>query len=149
RRLRSESWRLFSVKATFPPPLLAETRKLLHMNCENTVELLCSNDHPDIAFMVRELAYPASFKDLEFLIPYNWQPEMDEPKRVQELRERKIWGLFATDAFGLGMDVGNIEIIIQDGVTCDFLTFMQRFDLTACRPGFQGFGILFVEKRIL
>jgi superfamily II DNA helicase RecQ len=82
RLLISDPVPFYVASATLPPPLLAETRKLLHMNPADTIKVLCSNNRPDIALMVRELVHPAlSYQDLHFLIPYNWQEGMDVPKK--------------------------------------------------------------------
>ncbi|EKM75475.1 hypothetical protein AGABI1DRAFT_21298, partial [Agaricus bisporus var. burnettii JB137-S8] len=193
RYLISKPVPFYIASATLPPPVVNEVRKLLHMTREGTSVVLCSNERPDIALMVRELKCPSSsFEDLAFLIPYNWQEGMSMPKKFlvffdnkkeaenakkyfqtrllkrykskigwfhstmsQEYRERKVdefrrgelWGLFCTDAFGLGMDIGDVEIIVQYKATCDFCTLWQRFGRAARAPGIQGVGILLVEKK--
>lgn len=82
RYLISEPVPFYAASATFPPPIIAETRRLLHMNSKSTAEILCSNDRPEIGLMVRELVYPSSsYNDLSFLIPYNWQNTMTKPKK--------------------------------------------------------------------
>jgi superfamily II DNA helicase RecQ len=80
--LISDPLPVYIASATLPPPLITEIRKLLHMNTQNTDEILCSNNRPDIALMVRQLASPvSSYEDLAFLIPYNWDIGMDRPKK--------------------------------------------------------------------
>ncbi|EKM77434.1 hypothetical protein AGABI1DRAFT_15518, partial [Agaricus bisporus var. burnettii JB137-S8] len=70
RYLVSEPVPFYAASATFPTPIISETRRLLHMNPKNTTEILCSNDRPEIGLMVRELVYPSlSYEDLAFLIP--------------------------------------------------------------------------------
>lgn len=52
------------------------------MDPGHTTQILCSNDRPEIALMVRELSNPsASYEDLSFLIPSNWQDGMEKPKK--------------------------------------------------------------------
>ncbi|XP_006463784.1 hypothetical protein AGABI2DRAFT_152855 [Agaricus bisporus var. bisporus H97] len=62
-------------------------------------------------------------------------------------RRRDLWGLFCMDAFGLGMDIGDMDVVVQYKVTCDLCTLWQRFGRAARSPGRQGFGILLVEKK--
>ncbi|EKM74280.1 hypothetical protein AGABI1DRAFT_24096, partial [Agaricus bisporus var. burnettii JB137-S8] len=193
RYLISKPVPFYVASATLPPPVVTEVRKLLHMTQENTSLVLCSNERPDIALMVRELKRPSSsYEDLAFLIPCNWLEGMSKPKKflvffdntkeaenakkyfhtrlleryhsriawfhstmTQEYRERKvdefrrgeIWGLLCTDAFGLGMDIGDVEIVVQYKATCDFCTLWQRFGRAARAAGLQGVGILLVEKK--
>jgi hypothetical protein len=49
--------------------------------------------------------------------------------------------------FTKGMDVGDIDIVIQYCSTCDFLMLMQQFGHAACHPGSEGVRILLVEKK--
>ncbi|KAJ3555014.1 hypothetical protein NP233_g12306 [Leucocoprinus birnbaumii] len=193
RYLISDPIPFYVASATLPPAILTETRKLLHMSRDNTVEILCSNDRPDISLVVRELAHPAnSFRDLSFLVPYNWKEGQPEPRKFliffddtkeaedaakhlrrrlkkkyhkkirwfhstmsQEYRERtleryrrgELFGLCCTDAFGMGMDVPNVNIVAQFKGTCEFSTLQQRFGRAARAPGKTGVGILFVEKK--
>ncbi|XP_006458573.1 hypothetical protein AGABI2DRAFT_64836, partial [Agaricus bisporus var. bisporus H97] len=193
RHLITDPVPFYVASATLPTPLIAEIRKLLHMNSERTVEVLCSNDRPDIALMVRELSYPSSsYKDLSFLIPHNWNEGMNVPKKflvffddikeaeaakeffhqhllkeyhskvawfhstmgqlyreakVEGFRKGEIWGLLCTDAFGLGMDIGDVEVVVQYKATCDLCTLWQRFGRAARSPAVQGVGILLVEKK--
>jgi superfamily II DNA helicase RecQ len=209
RYLISDPIPFYVASATLPTPLITEIRRLLHMSPENTTQLLCSNERPDIALMVRELSCPSSsFEDLAFLIPYNWQDGDETPKKflvffddikaaeqatkyfhgrllqeyhskiawfhstmsqeyretmVDRFRKGEVWGLFCTDAFGLvsfreflqasslkysqGMDVGDVEIVVQYKATCDLCTLWQRFGRAARAPGIQGVGILLVERK--
>ncbi|EKM74239.1 hypothetical protein AGABI1DRAFT_17329, partial [Agaricus bisporus var. burnettii JB137-S8] len=69
RNLITEPVPFHVASATLPPPLIAETRKLLQMDSERTTKILFSNDRPDIALMVQEMNHPSSsYKDLAFLI---------------------------------------------------------------------------------
>lgn len=72
----------YVASATLPPPLISEIRRLLHLRPQKTTQILCSNDRPDIALMVRALNRPSSsYEDLAFLIPRNWNESMESPKK--------------------------------------------------------------------
>jgi superfamily II DNA helicase RecQ len=72
----------YVTSATLPPPIIAEIRRLLHINPDTVTEILCSNDCPDIALRVQEMKCPSSsYEDLGFLIPHNWQTGMDKPQK--------------------------------------------------------------------
>jgi superfamily II DNA helicase RecQ len=72
----------YVASATLPTPIITETRRLLNLRPKNTTRVLCSNDRPDISLAVRALVYPAnSYKDLNFLIPWNWNEDMDAPSK--------------------------------------------------------------------
>lgn len=82
RYLIADTVPFYVASATLPSSLIAEIRKLLHMSSETTVEVLCSNDRPDIALVVREMTFPSSsYKDLSFLVPHNWNEGMHSPKK--------------------------------------------------------------------
>jgi superfamily II DNA/RNA helicase len=72
----------YVASATLPPPIIAEIRCLLHINPDSVTQILCSNNCPDIALRVQEMKHPpSSYEDLGFLIPHNWQTEMDGPPK--------------------------------------------------------------------
>ncbi|KAH6891607.1 P-loop containing nucleoside triphosphate hydrolase protein [Coprinopsis sp. MPI-PUGE-AT-0042] len=58
-----------------------------------------------------------------------------------------IWGLFCTDAFGMGMDIPDVDIVIQWKATCDMCMLWQRFGRVARGWGCTGVAILLVEKK--
>ncbi|KAF8233809.1 hypothetical protein L208DRAFT_1265108, partial [Tricholoma matsutake] len=37
------------------------------------------------------------------------------------------WGLFTTDSFGMGMDIPDVELVVQWKATCTLSTLWQRF----------------------
>jgi superfamily II DNA helicase RecQ len=82
RHLISVDVPFYVASATLPPPVITETSRLLRLRKNETVKVLCSNDRPEIRLMVCPLVYLAgSYKDLEFLIPFNWNEGMDEPEK--------------------------------------------------------------------
>ncbi|KAF8995087.1 P-loop containing nucleoside triphosphate hydrolase protein, partial [Cyathus striatus] len=58
-----------------------------------------------------------------------------------------IWGMCCTDAFGMGVDLSDIEIVIQFKATCNLCTLWQRFGRAACGSGKEGTAILLVERK--
>ncbi|KAF8991933.1 P-loop containing nucleoside triphosphate hydrolase protein, partial [Cyathus striatus] len=159
---------------------------------KDTDYILCSNDRPEIALMVRRLVYPAnSFKDLSFLIPKDLHEGSEPPKflvffdstketesackylrmlmprslhmkiryfhltmsitfrehHLEELKKANLWGLCCTDAFGMGMDLPNINIVVQYKATSDLCTLWQHFSRAARGAGKQATGILLVEAK--
>jgi superfamily II DNA/RNA helicase len=82
RYLIADPVAFYVASATLPPPIIAEIRRLLHINPDSVTQILCSNDRPDIALRVQEMKRPSSsYEDLGFLIPHNWQTGMDEPPK--------------------------------------------------------------------
>ncbi|KAE9388702.1 P-loop containing nucleoside triphosphate hydrolase protein, partial [Gymnopus androsaceus JB14] len=48
-------------------------------------------------------------------------------ENLKSFRKGEIWGLFVTDAFGMGLNLPDIELVIQYHATCDFSMLWQRF----------------------
>ncbi|KAF8193662.1 P-loop containing nucleoside triphosphate hydrolase protein [Pholiota molesta] len=68
-------------------------------------------------------------------------------EQVEAMRKGDVWGLCCTDAFGMGMDLPNIEIVVQWKATSDMCTLWQRFGRAARGEGKQATAILLVEKK--
>ncbi|KIP02702.1 hypothetical protein PHLGIDRAFT_78720, partial [Phlebiopsis gigantea 11061_1 CR5-6] len=66
---------------------------------------------------------------------------------TDELRDGMVFGLTCTDAFGMGVDLSDIEIIIQWKCTCDMDTLWQRFGRAARDAKREAIAILFVEAK--
>ncbi|KIL55528.1 hypothetical protein M378DRAFT_188664 [Amanita muscaria Koide BX008] len=64
-------------------------------------------------------------------------------------RDSDLWGLCATDAFGMGVDLPDIEIIVQWRATCSLCTLWQRFGRAARGSGYDAVAILLFEKKYL
>ncbi|KAJ8503631.1 hypothetical protein ONZ45_g10688 [Pleurotus djamor] len=71
----------------------------------------------------------------------------------EDLRKKfqagEVWGVVATDAFGLGIDLQGVEIVVQMKPTCTIDALFQRFGRAARGQGQSGYGILFVDKKDL
>ncbi|EIW61392.1 P-loop containing nucleoside triphosphate hydrolase protein [Trametes versicolor FP-101664 SS1] len=68
-------------------------------------------------------------------------------RTTDEFREHKLAGLFCTDSFGMGVDVPNIEIVVQWKATCDVNQLWQRFGRAARGPGTEALAVLIVEPK--
>ncbi|KIY69959.1 P-loop containing nucleoside triphosphate hydrolase protein, partial [Cylindrobasidium torrendii FP15055 ss-10] len=62
------------------------------------------------------------------------------------LRSGRIWGLIVTDAFGMGMDLPDIEFIVQWSIPSDIDTLWQRFGRAARDFALSAIALLLVEK---
>ena len=82
-------------------------------------------------------------------------------QKVEALRESDMWGYLSSESYGVvswiptknadtdknqGMDVLDIEIIIQYKATCNLSTLWQRFGWVAHKQGMEATVILLVEK---
>ncbi|KAF8806502.1 P-loop containing nucleoside triphosphate hydrolase protein [Phlegmacium glaucopus] len=65
----------------------------------------------------------------------------------EKMRSGEVFGLFCTDAFGMGMDLPNIKIVVQWKATCTLCTLWQRFGRGARGPGQTGMVVLLVEMK--
>ncbi|KAF8057359.1 P-loop containing nucleoside triphosphate hydrolase protein [Lyophyllum atratum] len=70
-------------------------------------------------------------------------------EELMNVREGDTWGLCGTDSIGMGMDLPDIEIVIQWKATCDLCTLWQRFGQAGRGRDREGVGILLVEKKHL
>ncbi|KAH9942663.1 P-loop containing nucleoside triphosphate hydrolase protein [Amylocystis lapponica] len=57
------------------------------------------------------------------------------------------WGLCVTDAFGMGLDLPGILLVIQFKATCNMITLWQRYGQGARGPGDIAIALLLVEKK--
>ncbi|KAI0636166.1 P-loop containing nucleoside triphosphate hydrolase protein [Trametes polyzona] len=58
-----------------------------------------------------------------------------------------IFGLFCTDAFGMGIDIPDIAIVVQWRPTCDMNSLWQRFGRAAREPEREAIAVLFVDSK--
>lgn len=67
--------------ATLPTPVLQDIVNTLKLRQDQTKKIICSNDRPEIALVVRPLLHPAdSYCDLDFLIPKGWKDGDPDPQ---------------------------------------------------------------------
>ncbi|KAF9462525.1 P-loop containing nucleoside triphosphate hydrolase protein, partial [Collybia nuda] len=70
-------------------------------------------------------------------------------EELEEIKKSNTWGLCVTDAFGMGMDLPDVEIVVQWKATCDLCTLWQRFGRAARGQGQTATAILLVEPKDL
>ncbi|KAF7353121.1 p-loop containing nucleoside triphosphate hydrolase protein [Mycena sanguinolenta] len=74
--------------------------------------------------------------------------EMSPEFRAEEsdkFNSGKIFGLFCTESFGMGIDMPNITLVIQWRATCDMCTLWQRFGRGARDPNCEAIALWLVE----
>ncbi|TBU23213.1 P-loop containing nucleoside triphosphate hydrolase protein, partial [Dichomitus squalens] len=64
---------------------------------------------------------------------------------TSEFRDHKIYGLYCTDSFGMGVDISDIEVIVQWRVTCPMNALWQRFGRAARGAGKEAIAVLLAE----
>ncbi|KAF4579691.1 hypothetical protein EYR40_000127 [Pleurotus pulmonarius] len=70
-------------------------------------------------------------------------------EELEKFRQDEVWGICSTDAFGMGMDLPDIKLVVQWRATCGLNTLFQRFGRAARGKGETGVGILLVDKKDL
>ncbi|KAF7793204.1 hypothetical protein EIP86_004313 [Pleurotus ostreatoroseus] len=63
------------------------------------------------------------------------------------LKDGQLYGLTCTDAFGMGVDLKDIEIIVQWRCFCDLDTLWQRFGRAARGRNTEGLAVFFAEPK--
>ncbi|KAF8150999.1 P-loop containing nucleoside triphosphate hydrolase protein [Crassisporium funariophilum] len=59
----------------------------------------------------------------------------------------EVWGLAVTDAFGMGLDLPDVQIVVQYRVPSDMCTLWQRFGRSGRAAGSEAIAILLAEKK--
>ncbi|KAJ7599755.1 P-loop containing nucleoside triphosphate hydrolase protein [Mycena floridula] len=67
-------------------------------------------------------------------------------EEFEQFRRGETWGLAVTDAFGMGLDLPDVEIVVQWRVPPDMCTLWQRFGRAGRAEGSQAVAILFAER---
>ncbi|KAI0052949.1 P-loop containing nucleoside triphosphate hydrolase protein, partial [Auriscalpium vulgare] len=105
----------------------------------------------DITDSIRAAKYLRKKLPLELRSKIKWfNADMTAAYRERELknlREGKTWGLFCTDSFGMGVDLPDIELIIQWKATCNLATLWQRFGRGARNPLLTAKVLFLVEPK--
>ncbi|KAF8229246.1 hypothetical protein L208DRAFT_1287400, partial [Tricholoma matsutake] len=58
----------------------------------------------------------------------------------------EAWGLFTTDSFGMGMDVLDVQLVVQWQATCMLSTMWQQFSHGGHDQSLKATTIFLVEK---
>ncbi|QRV87678.1 Helicase conserved C-terminal domain [Ceratobasidium sp. AG-Ba] len=68
-------------------------------------------------------------------------------KALADLREGKIFGIVCTDVVGMGIDIPDIELVVQFQLPIRFCTLFQRFGRCARSVALVAIAILIVESK--
>ncbi|CDO74559.1 hypothetical protein BN946_scf184632.g16 [Trametes cinnabarina] len=66
---------------------------------------------------------------------------------TEEYRAGDLWGLYCTDSFGMGVDIPDVDIVVQWKTTCDLDSLWQRFGRAARGPGTNAVAVLLAEPK--
>ncbi|KIP07789.1 hypothetical protein PHLGIDRAFT_510983, partial [Phlebiopsis gigantea 11061_1 CR5-6] len=89
---------------------------------------------------------PPEFKTKVVWFNSDNSPEFRE-QTTEDLAAGGYYGLMCTDAFGMGVDLADIELVIQWRCSCDLDTLWQRFGRAARDPRREGLAVLFAESK--
>ncbi|EIW73940.1 P-loop containing nucleoside triphosphate hydrolase protein [Coniophora puteana RWD-64-598 SS2] len=73
--------------------------------------------------------------------------EVFREEMMEKLQNGEVWGIFATDAAGMGLDLRGVELVIQWRYTPSLCTLLQRFGRTGRGPNEEATAIYFVEPQ--
>ncbi|KAI0038956.1 P-loop containing nucleoside triphosphate hydrolase protein, partial [Auriscalpium vulgare] len=68
-------------------------------------------------------------------------------EQLDALRNGSIWGLCCTDSFGMGVDLPDVELVIQWRATCNLATLWQRFGRGARDLALTARALFLVEPK--
>ncbi|KAJ3764578.1 P-loop containing nucleoside triphosphate hydrolase protein, partial [Lentinula raphanica] len=63
-----------------------------------------------------------------------------------EFRAGEIWGMAVTDAFGMGLDLPDVQIVVQYRMPADMCTLWQRFGRAGRDFSLEAIAVLLVEN---
>ncbi|KAF9549257.1 hypothetical protein CPC08DRAFT_823451 [Agrocybe pediades] len=66
---------------------------------------------------------------------------------IKKLKDGEIWGMICTDAAGMGLDIPDIELVVQWRFVPSLCTLFQRLGRAARGPKTRGNAIYFVEAQ--
>ncbi|KAH9009872.1 P-loop containing nucleoside triphosphate hydrolase protein [Lactarius hengduanensis] len=163
-----------AASATLPRHVLDHVKSLLQMRPERTKEIRLTNDRPNIHLVTLEMLDPLnSCHDILRIFQFNGDPppplfmvfcnsrketehlchfaRSHAPAEFRDklLRLREIWGVFCTDAAGMGLDIRDVEIVVQWRYTPSLCTLWQRLGRAARNPSAEASGIYVVEPQYM
>ncbi|PPQ97754.1 hypothetical protein CVT26_001802 [Gymnopilus dilepis] len=68
-------------------------------------------------------------------------------KAIQQLRDGEVWGFLCTDAAGMGLNLPDVELVIQWRYVASLCTLTQRLGRGGRRQGTNARGIYLVEPQ--
>ncbi|KAH9010896.1 P-loop containing nucleoside triphosphate hydrolase protein [Lactarius pseudohatsudake] len=161
----------YAASATLPSHVLGHIKSILQMRSERTREIRLSNDRPNIHLLTLEMLDPInSCHDILRVLRFNGNPppppfmvfcnDQKETERLClfarshapsefKLHLHGIWGIFCTDAAGMGLDLRDIELVVQWKHTKSFCMLWQRLGRAARDPSTEATGIYIVEPKYM
>ncbi|KAH9015991.1 P-loop containing nucleoside triphosphate hydrolase protein, partial [Lactarius pseudohatsudake] len=126
--------RIFQFNGNPPPPLF-----MVFCNSRKETEHLChfARSHAPAEFRDKLVWYHSGMST-RFRVDY-----------IEKLRLREIWGVFCTDAAGMGLDIRDVEIVVQWRYTPSLCTLWQRLGRAARNPSAEASGIYVVEPQYM
>ncbi|KAI9436672.1 P-loop containing nucleoside triphosphate hydrolase protein, partial [Lactarius indigo] len=72
-----------------------------------------------------------------------------QTETIKKLRLNEIWGIFCTDAAGMGLDLRNIKLVVQWKHTKSFCMLWQRLGRAARDPSTEATRIYIVKPKFM
>ncbi|KAI9432879.1 P-loop containing nucleoside triphosphate hydrolase protein [Lactarius psammicola] len=154
------------VSATLPSHILGHIRSILQMRLDKTREIRLSNDRPNIHLLTLEMLDPVhSCYDILRVLRFDGDPppplfmvfcndwrETDtkfQTEMIKKLHSHEIWGIFCTDAAGMGLDLRDVKLIVQWKYTQSLCMLWQRLGRAARDSSKEATGVYIVEPQYM
>ncbi|THV04173.1 P-loop containing nucleoside triphosphate hydrolase protein [Dendrothele bispora CBS 962.96] len=159
--------------ATLPENIYKEIKDLFNLKNDTIREIRVSNDRPNIHLqsLVDGTERPPKFmvfcnsrKKTEQMAKEMWKglpAELREripwfhsamtdsfrESTMEKMTKGEIWGLVCTDAAGMGLDVSDVELVVQWGHVDSLETLVQRLGRAGRMLKVEARGVYFVEDK--
>ncbi|EGO30819.1 hypothetical protein SERLADRAFT_412410 [Serpula lacrymans var. lacrymans S7.9] len=159
---------VYATLATMTPNVLADVRSKLHIDSAKSFHLNLGNDRLNITHEVRYIPNSKDYSPLNFLaahrhlrklLPESLQAQVNflnsrcsvrtKKTALQRFREATTRLLVVTEIGGMGLDIPDVELVIQFGVPKSLTNWMQRAGQAAGLHSMQGRAILLVKASVL
>ncbi|KAF8264330.1 P-loop containing nucleoside triphosphate hydrolase protein [Lactarius quietus] len=159
----------YGTSATLPCHVLDHVKTILHMRPESTREIRLTSDRPNIHLVTLEMLDPlSSCHDTLCVFRFDGDPPpppfmvfCNDRKETEHLFQyaclhapaeltdklREIWGIFCTDTAGMGLDVHDIQVVVQWRYMPSLCTLWQRLGRAVRDPSNEATGIYVVEPQ--
>ncbi|KAI0756195.1 P-loop containing nucleoside triphosphate hydrolase protein, partial [Daedaleopsis nitida] len=89
---------------------------------------------------------PAGYRDK--ILWYNADVSAELREQItEEFRDGQILGLLCTDAFGMGVDIPDVALVVQWRLSCDMNTLWQRLGRGGREHGTKAVGLVLVDSK--
>ncbi|KAF5345687.1 hypothetical protein D9758_013077 [Tetrapyrgos nigripes] len=155
--------------ATLPKTILDDVVDLLLLRPKSMEHVTMSNDRPNVdvvdgdppllkfvVFLDNTRHAEDAVKALRELLPschhdkihyfHATMTSMYRDENLEAFQKGEVWGLVVTDTFGMGIDLPDIQIVVQYCATCDFNMLWQRFGRAGHGPDSSAIAVFLVEK---